>query len=115
MSTEIETAPKASKSVVDLSRYQYTTHKGVKTPSGRTAVDNNDEVADALRGLSTEQVLDILAAAGHVAPAKWNLLHGGILRMAAGNVMRRLYKAGVELHIPAKNLKLHRPVAKAAE
>jgi hypothetical protein len=91
------------KVTLDRSKYDYTAHKDYKTPSGRTAVDNADAVAEVLRGMTLEGVLETLVANGGTVNPKWAHLNPGMQRMAAGNVLRRIAKAlpeGKSLKIP---------------
>lgn len=106
-STEGTTPPAAvvSRSVVPRDRYSYVTHDDVKTQSGRASVDNDDTIASALRGKTTEQVYEVLTASGGEIQDKWLRLNPGMQRMAAGNVIRRIYNAGEPVLVDGETLK----------
>ncbi len=78
--------------VVKRDRYQYMAHAASRTPSGRTAIDNNDTVADMLRSKSLEEVYEILRQHGGEPKESWFSLNQGLARMAAGNMLRGLLK-----------------------
>lgn len=93
-------AATSTRSVVDRKRYDYVTHKAIKTQSGRAAVDNDDPVASALRGLTLEQVTETLTNSGGEISEKWAKLNPGMQRMSMGNVIRRFYNEGKTIHLP---------------
>ena len=101
---ENDDAPVASSGVVDRSKYSYTTNKEVKTASGRASVDNDDPLAAALRGKTSEEVINLVAVNGGTVNPKWNDLNQGLARMSAGNVLRKLAKRTEGIKIDGKTL-----------
>lgn len=89
-----------TRSKINRAKYDYVVHDDIKTPSGRASVDNNDAVAAALRGMTVEQVMDTLTKSGGTVQTKWVNLNQGMQRMAAGNVIRRIYNAGEPVLLP---------------
>lgn len=86
---EGEAAPAEKKVNIDRSRYQkYDT----KTAGGRPSVDNGDPLAEALRGMTAEQVIQVLEANGGAAKEGWANLNVGMQRMNAGNALRAILK-----------------------
>lgn len=71
----------------DTERYKYD-RNGVKTPGGRAAVDNGDELAQALRGRTIEQIFDDVLANDEKVQDRWHNLNNGMKRMVASNVLR---------------------------
>lgn len=81
---------KSSSNVVDRSRYGYQANKEQKTAGGRASVDNNDPLAQALRGLDADAVVDLVRANGGEVNPNWEHLNQGLRRMSAGNILRKL-------------------------
>lgn len=78
----------------DLSRY--IRHSDVRTGSGRQAVDIGDETADALRGLSLDEVYEKVCSTLGLdesdTRAAYAHLNPGMQRMNLGNRLRAFYK-----------------------
>jgi hypothetical protein len=91
----------SGKVTIDRSRYNYVTHD-VKTVSGRRAVDNADEVAEALRGLTLPEVRSILAENG--IEWRWDHLNPGMQRMNAGNALRGKFKSQGKMVVLGKTV-----------
>ena len=78
-----------------MSNYVRSVH--IKTESGRYAVDNDDETAQALRGLSLDEVYAVVSRCltalnrpitEEQLRDKYTHLNAGLQRMAAGNLLR---------------------------
>ena len=104
MSTESNEVTATEKKVqIDSSKYDYGVHKEFRTTSGRSAVDNGDKVAEALRGMPLEMVKDTLILNGGTVNPAWDALNMGMQRMAAGNALRRIQR---KLETEGKELKI---------
>jgi len=77
--------------IVDRARYTYPRHE-TKTASGRKAIDNDDTIANILRGRSLEDTFNLMRDNGININPDWSRLNPGLQRMAAGNVIRGFYK-----------------------
>jgi hypothetical protein len=92
--------------IIDRSKYKYTAHKDVKTASGRASVDNGDPVAEALRGKTAQEVVELVTENGGTPNENWlSLKNQGLVRMAAGNVLRNLLKSNGFLKVNGKRIK----------
>jgi hypothetical protein len=114
--TEAEGAVSSDKkNIFDRSKYHYA-KSGVKTGSGRPAVDNGDAVAVAIRGKTAAEVCDLVKANGEEVPSRWSELNLGMQRMNAANVLRRLAKSEGGVQIDGNTIKIavQAPVAAAA-
>lgn len=77
--------------IINSERYKYGRNGG-KTKTGRAAVDNGDALAEALRGLSIDDVFAAVKANGEKVPEKWQDLNPGMQRMVASNVLRGILR-----------------------
>jgi len=102
--TTEETAPRKS-GIFNRDKYNYTKN-GVKTSSGRPAVDNGDAVAVALRNKDADACVALVAENGVDVPARWAELNVGMRRMNASNVLRRLAKTEEGVLIDGQRIKL---------
>lgn len=89
------------KVTIDRSRYNYVQHD-TKTQSGRRAVDNSDDVAEALRGLTLPEVQSILKENG--IEWRWGHLNPGMQRMNAGNALRGKFKSQGKMVVLGKTV-----------
>lgn len=70
-------------------REKYTVDKGVRTPSGAFSISTGDEVAQAMNGLSVQQLFDVATRAGMADRfAKWEGRNPGMIRMNLSNCIR---------------------------
>ncbi len=88
------------KAIDDEYRERYIVDKGVKTASGAPSVSNGDEIAEALKGLSIEELGAIAVENG--LSHKWEAwraknLNLGMRRMNLGNMLRNKAKHGDEI------------------
>ena len=97
-------APTTKNRIFNRAKYSYQ-KSGVKTPSGRPAVDNGDAVAVALRSKSADECVALVQENGEEVPARWAELNVGMRRMNASNVLRRLAK-GDGVRIDGQIIKL---------
>lgn len=79
------------KAIDDKHRENYQTDKRVKTASGSPSVNNGDDVAAAMLGLSDAE-LSALAKENGIDYSRWSHLNPGMRRMNLGNMLRRLNK-----------------------
>lgn len=103
----------AEKVVIDRAKHNYTVHKDAKTASGRSSIDCGDPLAEALRGKTAAEVVDLVAANGGEPNPNWENLNQGMARMSAGNVLRRLAKRTEGITIDGKVIKLEATPTKA--
>lgn len=94
-----------SKAVIDYDTIQkYKVHE-TKTGSGkRRAVDNNDKVAAALRGLN-EKEWKRVAFANKVKVKNFEKLNAGLKRLALGNALRRVMRTDGKIDVLGKSVR----------
>lgn len=90
--------PEDSKNVIDRDKYKYPVHE-VKTAGGRKATDNNDGIADALRGHDVDYAKAALTANGGEWNSAWDKLNPGMQRMNVGNKLRGLMRSNGQIKI----------------
>lgn len=114
-----EVADAKQKVRIDSDRYKYTADKDHRTSSGRHSIDNGDPVAQALRGLTLAEVLEVLKDNEGTPNPAWERLNVGMHRMSAGNALRRIHRAlqtkGLELKLPAPRPPTEKVVKVAVE
>lgn len=77
----------------------------VKTGSGkRRAVDNNDRVASALRGLS-EREWKKVASENKIKVKNFDTLNAGLRRLALGNALRRVMRVEGKMTVLGKTVR----------
>lgn len=91
--------------VIDRSKYTYETSE-IKTADGKKKKvrDNGDRVAEAIRGMDADAVVKALKANGGKVNDAWSKLNAGMRRMAAGNALRALVRAGTTVEIGGKRV-----------
>lgn len=95
----------ATKAVIDYDTIQKYKVHDVKTGSGkRRAVDNNDKVAAALRGLN-EKEHGRVAKENKIKIKNFDTLNVGLRRLALGNALRRLMRTDKKISVLGKTVK----------
>jgi hypothetical protein len=79
------------KAVDDSKRESYVIDKRVKTASGSFAMNNGDDVANALLGQTDEELASI-AKENDISYDRWKHLNHGMRRMNLGNMIRTRQK-----------------------
>lgn len=100
---EVKTPAKSG--IFNRAKYAYQKN-GVKTPSGRPAVDNGDALAVAIRGKNAAECIALVEENGEEVPARWAELNIGMQRMNASNVLRRLAKSEEGVKIDGQTIRL---------
>jgi hypothetical protein len=100
-----DVAPTVGQVMAGTLRKHRTNYTPVKSASGKPSLDNGDPVAQALRGKTEIEVMDlaerVLQGAGDLK-VKYGHLNKGQQRMNAGNLIRNAIKRG---EIKVKDLK----------
>lgn len=99
MVKKVKRASKKDKAVIDYDTIKgYKVHDS-KTGSGkRRAVDNNDKVASAMRGLTEKEWVRV-AKENKVTVRNFDKLNPGLRRLALGNALRRILRTDGEIKV----------------
>ena len=91
--------------IIDRDRYKYERHE-IKLEGGKNKKvrDNGDRVAEALRGMTPDDVVKAVRDNGGEVKENWKNLNPGLRRLAAGNALRAIVRSGKTVEVGGKRV-----------